>query len=124
LIGRDCGLPDSNCYNEDKLRGSRIPLEKQHSNLIGRNLELDGDHWWDSSNFLKQSGPLSRVMNLIPGMNSVAALHDSFYSPLVGGLPFTLSANIAGMLPAAAWSYAAVADAPAFAVFDRFGCRH
>ncbi len=66
-------------------------------NVIGLNEDLVGNFTTD---FFKQGGPLSRVLNRIPGMNAVAGLHDLWFNGK-GALPFNVWTNVGTMLPAA-----------------------
>jgi RHS repeat-associated protein len=91
----------ANCYRFDEQ--AKIPSDWQGKNVIGLNLPWDG-----KGDFLKQSGLLSKVLNVIPGMNAVAQFHDTLFRP--GGMNFTTFNNVATMLPAAAVSYAAIID--------------
>jgi hypothetical protein len=54
----------------------KIPQDWQNKNVIGINAALNGD-----DDFIKQSGPLSRMLNMIPGMNALAQFHDTIFAP-------------------------------------------
>jgi RHS repeat-associated protein len=71
-------------------------------NVIGLNNPLEGSFWGD---FGSQGGPLSRALNLVPGINATAHLHDWWFNS--GTLTFNVATNIGSMLPAVAIAYAA-----------------
>ncbi|EJL90061.1 RHS repeat-associated core domain protein containing protein, partial [Herbaspirillum sp. CF444] len=98
----DPTVKGANTYEPDITRDGRIPLSAQRMNLFGINENLNGD-----GDFGKQSGPLSRFMNRIPGMNAVAAIHDTIFTR--GYIQsFNVFTNYGTMLPAAAFSFTAV----------------
>jgi len=105
--GIPCRETGSNCYEPDELRDYRIPLDRQRSNVFGLNEMLTGDSS-DPREFWRQSGPVSQRMNEIPGLNSVAQLHDTFF--IRGDLPFVPFWNVASMASAVAWTYAGLLD--------------
>jgi RHS repeat-associated protein len=90
-------MPDDN---------GRQPLDRIGMNVIGLNKELTGDFWED---FGKQGSLLSKTLNLIPGINATAGLHDYWFN---SGLEFTPLNNVGTMLPAAAMTYAALLNGP------------
>lgn len=75
--------------------------------MIGLNERLSDK----GSSFFRQSGPLSRALNVIPGMNAVAQFHDTLFRPeALGGMAFTTWNNVSTMLPAATIAYGAILD--------------
>ena len=85
-------------------KGTSIPQNFKNVNVIGLNISLaDSDYI-----FFAQSGPLSRVLNFIPGMNATAQFHDSIFLPRPDS--FNIFSNITTMLPAASISYGALLD--------------
>jgi hypothetical protein len=63
----------------------------------------------DPSSFWAEGGPLSRVVNIIPGMNSIAGFHDVLQVSLSEGVARNIF-NIPGMLPATAITTAGLLD--------------
>ncbi|GEM_PF-2757776 len=51
---------------------------------------------------------LSRALNLVPGMNAVAGLHDYWLNPVTSPVKFNFFNNVGTMVPAAAVSTAAI----------------
>ncbi len=74
-------------------------------NVIANNKPLDGA-WYAPTNFFKQGGMLSRMMNVIPIMNAIGGLHDYLFNS--GKLDWNLYKNVGSMLPSAAISVGAV----------------
>ena len=67
--------------------------------------------FWE--NLFKQGGFISDVMNKLPGINAVAALHDNWWNPgKFMGLSFNGATNWGTMLPAAVITYGALAENP------------
>mgnify|MGYP002876395040 CR=1 FL=1 len=58
-----------------------------------------------------EGGPVSRVANQIPGVNAVAGLHDQMQVSLGTGIARDVL-NVPGMVPAAAFTYAAALGQP------------
>ncbi|MCO1337045.1 hypothetical protein MO867_22230, partial [Microbulbifer sp. OS29] len=110
-VGRKASpLPGENrsektIYIPDENTG-RQKLEDQSMNVIGHNELLTGKFFED---FAKQGGPLSLVLNLLPGMNATGGLHDFWLNP---GNPNKLDKgfinNYGTMLPAAMISIAEI----------------
>ena len=77
--------------------------------VIGTNYgKLVGNFFKD---FFKQSGPLSKTANLIPGMNSLAKLHDTMQIAFgVPGSTLRSVGNVPAMIPAAVINYTALMD--------------
>ena len=67
---------------------------------------------WDK--FVNEGGVLSRILNVVPGINAVAGLHDVFQVDLEQyGSPIARNLlNVPGMIPAATITYAALMDGP------------
>jgi len=85
----------------------KIPSDWKVKNVIGLNESLSAE----GGKFLRQSGTLSRVLNVIPGMNAIAQFHDTLFRPeSLGGMKFNLLNNVSTMLPAAAVTYGAIFD--------------
>lgn len=101
-VAYECGEMGSNCYVRAADRDGRIPIPWKETNVIGFNLPLNGD------DFFKQGGPLSQALNLFPGLNAIAQIHDTFFN--TGPLPLNILTNIGTMLPAAYWTYGALVD--------------
>lgn len=75
-----------------------------HAHAILLNRDLEGG----IKDFFTQGGPLSRAMNRIPGMNSLARTHDYWLRPQeLGGLNFNPITNFGTMIPAGVVSYSA-----------------
>jgi RHS repeat-associated protein len=106
-INVPCKDSGSNCFNFDSSTGF-VPDSFGNGNAIGLDKELTGNFW---SDFGKQSGPLSRALNLVPGMNAVAIFHDTIFGP--NGISFTVYSNVGTMLPAAIITYGALISGPA-----------
>jgi RHS repeat-associated protein len=79
------------------------------------NIGTQGHKTIDPSGWFNEGGRVSRFLNKVPGVNSVAGMHDVFQVKLDGvGIPFARDIfNVPGMLPAVAISYAALIDGPA-----------
>ena len=110
-INVPCKDTGSNCFEFDRITG-HVPDSFGNGNAIGLDKQLTGGFWAD---FGKQSGPLSRGLNLMPGMNSLAIFHDTIFGP--NGLSFTVYSNVGTMLPAAAITYGALLGGPASSEF-------
>ena len=78
--------------------GRQLP-EDESLNVIGLNKSLTGDLVTD---LFRQGSLLSKVLNIIPAMNSTAALHDYWFNS--GQLEFSAFNNVGTRLPAAAIS--------------------
>ena len=102
-----CGNAGSNCFEFDSKTGY-VPELFGNGNAIGLDKPLSGSFWND---FGKQSGPLSRMLNVVPGMNSLAIFHDTIFGP--NGIGFTVYSNVGTMLPAALINYGALLSGPA-----------
>jgi RHS repeat-associated protein len=91
--------------NDFRYENGKIPADWENKNVIGLNqpLGVEGE-----SDFWKQSGPMSRALNLIPGINATGQYHDTIFHP--GGPDFNWLNNVLTMLPAAAISYLAIYD--------------
>ena len=93
-------------------------IRANNFNITGVNEKLtyNGDGtlaFW--ANFDKQGGFISNVMNSLPGINAVAALHDTWWNPgRFMGLSFNPVTNWGTMLPAAVMTYGALAESPYF----------
>ena len=70
--GLPCSNPLSNCY-DPVMPGGYIPEEDWTKNTWGGDQELNGHFRHD---FALQSGPLSLVMDEVPGMQAVSQVHD------------------------------------------------
>jgi hypothetical protein len=103
--GLPCNEEGSSCFKYTGPDG-KLPANWENKNVIG----LGGEPLRQDDGFfnVKQSGPISRALNMMPGMNNIARLHDTFFGP--NGLAFTGWNNVGTMLPAAAWGYAALYD--------------
>ncbi|CAH1797012.1 unnamed protein product [Owenia fusiformis] len=79
------------------------------------NIGTQGHKTIDPTGWFNEGGIVSRVLNKVPGVNSVAGMHDVFQVKLDGVLfPGARDVfNVPGMIPAAAISYAALLDGPA-----------
>ena len=106
-INIPCEKAGSNCFEFDPITG-HVPNSFGNGNAIGLDKPLTGGFWAD---FGKQSGPLSRGLNLMPGMNSLAIFHDTIFGP--NGISFTVYSNVGTMLPAAFITYGALLSGPA-----------
>ncbi len=93
------------------IRGYGVPTDG--SIVFGTNIPLDG-----GLNFWKQGGPLSVTANEIPGMNSLARLHDvmqigfDVFSGSTDGW-LRMVGNAPAMLPAAIINYAGLIEGAA-----------
>jgi hypothetical protein len=97
--------PEQSSYSFDK-KTKQQAMGDRSMNVIGLNKDLEDKFWAD---FFKQSGPLSETMNLIPGMNSLARVHDYWLRPSdLGGIKFNFFTNIGLMIPAGVVSYSAL----------------
>ena len=95
------GHPEGPTYKP--LPNGKQPLISKLWNVIGNN---------DKTSFCSQQSFCSKTLNLIPGINAVARLHDFWFNERVNGnlvLEQAAFMNIATMLPAAAISYGAIA---------------
>ncbi|MFZ5512600.1 MAG: RHS repeat-associated core domain-containing protein, partial [Pseudomonadota bacterium] len=102
-VGVECQLLQSNCYVPDE-RNQQIPRHFQNRNAVGLNNPLSGI----GDDVFRQSGPLSMVLNVIPGLNATAQFHDTLFTREV--LPFNLFTNVATIPPAAVFTYTAIRD--------------
>ncbi len=99
----DCGLEGSNCYKPTS--DGKIPDDWKDKNVFGINQPPNGVN--DGS---KQSiGWLSYHADMIPGMNALAQLHDTFFNANYIS-DFNTFTNFGSMLPAAIWTYTALSD--------------
>ncbi len=107
-------------YAANPLPGEQIPSGKYYPDsegqllapagydVFGTNQKLSGNFFGD---FLKQGGTLSRIANLFPGANALAAFHDDIFNQgYVAN--FNTFTNIGTMLPAAAITYTALLRGP------------
>ena len=104
-VGREASaLPGENreqtSYDVDPA-GRQLPAYES-LNVIGLNNPLTGDLVTD---LFRQGGLFSKALNVIPAMNSTAALHDYWFNS--GQLEFSTFNNVGTMLPAAAISVSA-----------------
>ncbi|MGY0651179.1 RHS repeat domain-containing protein [Luteimonas sp. A537] len=91
-------------YELDRMTGQQREADRSML-VIGLNRDMDGG----VKDFFAQGGPLSRAMNRIPGMNSLARTHDYWLrGPELGGMSFNSITNFGTMLPAAGGSYGAL----------------
>ena len=109
-VGRKASaLPGENregqsTYNPDPNTGRQAPQDAS-MNIIGHNEPLTGD-WVEDLG--KQGSGISKALNLAPGGNSTAGLHDYWLNPgNPNQLPKTLINNVGTILPAAGISVAA-----------------
>ncbi|TAJ17834.1 MAG: RHS repeat-associated core domain-containing protein [Rugosibacter sp.] len=80
---------------------------RQFSDSIGNNV-VGGNNLVD---FCKQQSICSKILNLIPGINATAGLHDHWFN--IPGAPHqTAFINWGTMLPAAAITYSALINGP------------
>ena len=88
----ECNTSGSSCFlfDEKGARFDKIPADWEGKNVIGINGPVTSD---DSFFTGKQGGWISRTLNQIPGMNNVARLHDTFFSP-GNGFSFTPINNV------------------------------
>ena len=79
----------------------------EHAQVFGTNSDLVDD--W-RADFWKQGAMLSNMANKIPGMNSLARLHDHYQISFdrVGGSWLRNAGNVPAMFPAAAVNYGAL----------------
>ncbi|KAK3696720.1 hypothetical protein QZH41_013079, partial [Actinostola sp. cb2023] len=79
------------------------------------NIGTQGHKTIDPSGWFNEGGRISRFLNKVPGVNSVAGMHDVFQVRLDGAFfPGARDIlNVPGMIPAAAISYIALLDGPA-----------
>lgn len=93
----------------------------------GRNVFGDNRSFFDTPNgegfLFWQSGPISRIANSVPGMNSLAALHDDLFAPAPMGIPFNAATNYLTMLPALAWNYTALMTQVPWYLMNCSACR-
>jgi len=77
------------------------------NNIGEQGTTLSGHYWND---FLKEGGGLGKILNVVPGLNSVAGLHDVFQITLSRNINnFARTAlNFPGMPVAAAINYSAL----------------
>ena len=95
---------ESSRYEFDPVTGQQF-LSDRSMNVIGLNRDMDGG----LKDFFTQGGPLSRSMNVIPGMNSLARAHDYWLrGPEFGGISFNPLTNFGTMIPAAVLNYGAI----------------
>jgi len=88
---------EPNDYRVHEPTGRQLP-NSWDLNVIGFNDPLE-DSWYLPGNVLKQGGLVGRVLNMVPTMNAIAAVHDLWLNR--PGVPFTVFNNVATMLPAA-----------------------
>lgn len=67
-------------------------------------MNVVGDN--DLTSFCRQGSGCSQALNLIPGVNATAGLHDYWFNS--GEMQKSLLTNFPSMLPAAAISYGAI----------------
>ena len=84
-------------YDTDPVTG-RQPEHTERWNVIGNN---------NTTSLCHQGNTCSQVLNVVPGMNATARLHDYWFNK-PGAMPQTTWNNVWTMAPAAAISYAAV----------------
>jgi hypothetical protein len=103
-----CGSDGASCFEFDEkgARVDKIPSDWEGKNVIGFNKPVTSEDGFFNG---KQGGWISRSLNQVPGINNVARLHDTLFSPNIG-LSFTPINNVGSMLPAAAVSYGALFD--------------
>jgi len=96
------------------LADGRVPLPDK--NIIGLNDALvnTGNAWSDFwENLGKQGAFPGTVLNVVPGINATAYLHDTVWNQWVAqGVPFNAVTNYGTMLPAAVVSYGSLLDGP------------
>jgi hypothetical protein len=92
-----CDVPGSSCYRLDE--DHQVPESFGPGNTWGTNEQLKGGFWKD---LIKQSGPLSLVMDLGPGQQALSQLHDV--------LPINWLTNVPLMFPAIVVTYGALLD--------------
>jgi len=95
-------------FNEE---GQQFP-EDRDMNVVGLNRQLGSDSGGKAFllDSVTQSGPVSKVLNFIPGVNNLARVHDFFFNS--GALGFNLATNL-GTIPAAgAISFGAIIGQP------------
>lgn len=104
----ECGSAGASCYNfeSEGARAGKIPASWESKGVVGVNEPVTSEDGFFNG---KQGGWISRTLNQVPGINNVARLHDTFFSPN-GSLSFTPINNVGSMLPAAAVSYSALFD--------------
>lgn len=105
----ECSTAGASCFNfdpQDSPRADKIPSNWEDKSVVGINKSVTGDDGFFTG---KQGGWISRTLNQVPGINNVARMHDTFFSPN-SGLSFTPLNNVGSMLPAAAVSYSALFD--------------
>jgi len=93
-------MPMNNNRYEFTVTG-KVPCDWWTRNVIGFNYK---DNYWSGA----QSGIVSRVLNVIPGMNAIALFHDTLFPP--GGLPFNPFTNYPTMALAAGVTGGAILD--------------
>ena len=99
---------DANPMSGETIPGGQYPVDitgrpPQGANVIGLNEQLMNDS--SLRDFFRQSGPLSRFLNYVPGINAVAGIHDYWMNNVT---TFSQWASIGTMLPAAAITYSAL----------------
>jgi RHS repeat-associated protein len=98
-------------FSPNPMPGENLPdgryfVNKNHQppvgkNVFGLNQKLEGGFWKD---FWKQSGPLSKFANQVPGMNAVAGIHDVWMNTVTANLVN----NVSLMFPAVPMAYGAM----------------
>jgi len=111
-VGRRANaLPGKNQANgktQYDSQGQQRPVSWKE-NIIGlRKPHTPASSWYSPRNFFKEGGMLSRALNLVPGMNAVAGLHDYWLNPVTSPVKFNFFNNVGTMVPAAAVSTAAI----------------
>ena len=83
-----CGGDGASCYlfDQEGVRADKIPAKIEAQNVIGINKPISPEDGFFTG---KQGGWISRTLNQVPGINNVARLHDTFFSP--NGLNLRLS---------------------------------
>ena len=97
--GKSTYAPDENHHQPVDSQGKNVTLYNDE--------ELTGDFFED---FLKQQGPLSKVLNLIPGINATAGLHDYWTNKMSDqmGDDYSQVLNFGSIPPSVAITYAAI----------------
>ena len=95
-------------YHYEPTETHHQPPSNYGKNVVGWNEELTGNFWKD---FLRHDGFGSRALNLVPGINATAGLHDKWVNSLSAsmGADYNQFVNFGTTLPSAAVSYSAIA---------------
>ena len=88
--------------------GRQSPADAR-MDVIGINKNLEVNDFW--GNLPKQGGPMRVTVNLVPGMNAFARLHDYWFNS--GTVCCFTYTNIPSMIPAIGITYAAIVGGPA-----------